>query len=843
MIDGDSTVARYDVLMPGSHEPQEVTAALALLATNPPYEATNALKVAGGAKNVDRFDLAVAILERIDLPAGDARYEKWVQQWALCLSKDRDVPVVERHTRALALLERIDLENTRSAETLGIAGGICKRWWLADGQRSHLDDSLRHYARGHSRGLDHDGYAGINTAYLIDLLTSLDPEPELEPLVAERKRRFESAADIRRQVIGKLAEWENKQWWHYATLAEAHLGLGDLEKAVEDLRAGMETPPPIGELTTTIQQLADLARIQPPAMRQLLPGNIANKIAGATGLQPHAFRSAVMGKVGLALSGGGFRASLFHIGVFAALADAGLLRHIEVLSCVSGGSIIGAHYYLELRRMLMRGEGAVDAHYVKLVQKLHDDFLKGISTNIRVQLGGSFTSNLKMTFDSDYSRTDRAGELYEEVLYSRTGEQPPIYINTLQIVPQETFVGDSSRFRVKYHNWQLHSKVPTLVINATTLNTGHTWQFTSSYMGEPPLATSGTDAIERLRRLYYEHAPEPYTQFRLGRAVAASSCVPGLFEPIVLRGLYPNRTVRLVDGGVHDNQGVATLLNEDCRVVLISDASGQMRADLAPAGGLLAVPLRSDSVLQARLREVQLDDLMARRSSQALQGMLFVHLTKDLDQELITWIGGEKKPPPVTSDVTSYGIRKDVQQRLAEVRTDLDSFSECEAFALMTSGYQMTKQSLTHENLPTLVAKNASWTQTAWPFLAIEPALAGKHAATSDVLARLCDSNKRFFRVWSQDPQLKQASALMKMALAIAAAFAVIVLVLSGAWVVLLIGGVLFGGVWLLRQITARKGLQEMIVGALMTAIGYPVAKLLRSFNDRFLNAGKWPPR
>ncbi|TMP28955.1 patatin, partial [Pseudoalteromonas rubra] len=52
--------------------------------------------------------------------------------------------------------------------------------------------------------------------------------------------------------------------------------------------------------------------------------------------------SAIMqGKTGLALSGGGFRASLYHIGVLAALAEQDQLRHIEVISCVSGGSIIG----------------------------------------------------------------------------------------------------------------------------------------------------------------------------------------------------------------------------------------------------------------------------------------------------------------------------------------------------------------------------------------------------------------------------------------------------------------------------------------------------------------------
>ena len=48
--------------------------------------------------------------------------------------------------------------------------------------------------------------------------------------------------------------------------------------------------------------------------------------------------------LGLALSGGGFRASFFHIGVLARLAELDLLRRVEALSTVSGGSIVGALY-------------------------------------------------------------------------------------------------------------------------------------------------------------------------------------------------------------------------------------------------------------------------------------------------------------------------------------------------------------------------------------------------------------------------------------------------------------------------------------------------------------------
>lgn len=47
-------------------------------------------------------------------------------------------------------------------------------------------------------------------------------------------------------------------------------------------------------------------------------------------------------RIGVALSGGGFRAVAFHLGVLRALHDRGVLDHVEVLSTVSGGSLIGA---------------------------------------------------------------------------------------------------------------------------------------------------------------------------------------------------------------------------------------------------------------------------------------------------------------------------------------------------------------------------------------------------------------------------------------------------------------------------------------------------------------------
>src|ERR1700746_104651 len=57
-----------------------------------------------------------------------------------------------------------------------------------------------------------------------------------------------------------------------------------------------------------------------------------------------------MNKIGLALSGGGFRASLYHLGLLRFLRDAGILSRVTHITSVSGGSIMAAHLALNWAR-------------------------------------------------------------------------------------------------------------------------------------------------------------------------------------------------------------------------------------------------------------------------------------------------------------------------------------------------------------------------------------------------------------------------------------------------------------------------------------------------------------
>src|SRR5210317_1698795 len=77
-----------------------------------------------------------------------------------------------------------------------------------------------------------------------------------------------------------------------------------------------------------------------------------------------------MPKLGLALSGGGFRATLYHLGVIRFLRDASALEHVTDIASVSGGSILAAHLVLNWDRY--NGDDAsfegVASEIVKFVQ-------------------------------------------------------------------------------------------------------------------------------------------------------------------------------------------------------------------------------------------------------------------------------------------------------------------------------------------------------------------------------------------------------------------------------------------------------------------------------------------
>ena len=816
-----------------------------------------------------------------ELPQQPKVHTRLIQQQALCTYKDPELPAEEKFDRALKILAQLgDLRTTNDQETLGLAGAIHKYKWEAFGQKQYLEQSLAFYLRGYNLGITSDyGYTAINAAFVFDLLASLEHEEEKKTgLTSELPAsRQQKAKAIREEIITALpplAEqtdnvWLNREWWFFATVGEAYFGLGPYvegyyDKAQEWLKDGLtEATAREWERESTARQLAALARLHAGEATQSLEDTPAWKVIRdflgaeyAAGL-----KGIFIGKVGLALSGGGFRASLFHIGVLARLAELDMLRHVEVLSCVSGGSIVGAHYYLEVQKLLEEKDDTqvTRDNYIEIVKKLQNDFLAGVQSNIRVQLLGDFRANAKMIFyPNTYSRTQRAGELYEKELFAKVkdGKQcSPRYMDDLLIHPK-----NDENFAPKRDNWRRAAKVPILVLNATTLNTGHSWQFTATWMGEPPsVITTAIDGNERLRRMYYDEAPLAYiekkvprtdrTKIRLGHAVAASACVPGIFDPITFPGLYEDRTVRLVDGGVHDNQGIASLLEQDCTVLLVSDASGQMETQAEPSNGILGSPLRSSSISQTRVREVQYRELDARRRSSLLRGLMFIHLKKDLPSKPVSWIDCEDPQEVKESTqnesnglLTPYGIRKDVQELLAAIRTDLDSFSHIEAYALMTSGYRMTE----HEFPQNLQRSSPPPTHERWDFLDIEEAMKRREGA-AELKPFLGVSSELFLKVWRLASRPLRIAALTPIALLGFgflwacwqwASFPLLTLGMIGTTIFTLIIGAVIGKT-LLRVVYFRQTLVRIGLGIGLSLFASLFARLhLKFFDPWYLRLG-----
>ena len=117
-------------------------------------------------------------------------------------------------------------------------------------------------------------------------------------------------------------------------------------------------------------------------------------------------------RIALALSGGGFRASIFHFGVLKRLAELGWLKRVDVLSTVSGGSIIGAFAVIRWQQWLEAGGDGVrlrPSHRTTLsgeIQKTKFHLLSGYSDR-------RFGPCAKLT-NRQFTRTQAAVELIDQ---------------------------------------------------------------------------------------------------------------------------------------------------------------------------------------------------------------------------------------------------------------------------------------------------------------------------------------------------------------------------------------------------------------------------------------------
>ncbi len=236
----------------------------------------------------------------------------------------------------------------------------------------------------------------------------------------------------------------------------------------------------------------------------------------------------------LCLSGGGYRAMLFHVGSIWRLNELGLLPKLKRISSVSGGSITAGTLALNWGQLDF-GQDGVATNYRELVvepvRKLAGRTIDATSIFSGAILPGSIADMI-------------VGE-YRKHLYGDA---------TLQDLPDE----------------------PRFIINATNVQTGSLWRFSKPYMGDWQVGL-----IESPTTL-------------LASAVAASSAFPPVLSPLELdleeqeysepgscnRPPFTTRVI-LTDGGVYDNLGLETVWKK-YDTVLVSDGGGKMSPEPEP---------------------------------------------------------------------------------------------------------------------------------------------------------------------------------------------------------------------------------------------------------------------
>ncbi|MGA2268017.1 MAG: patatin-like phospholipase family protein [Bryobacteraceae bacterium] len=367
-------------------------------------------------------------------------------------------------------------------------------------------------------------------------------------------------------------------------------------------------------------------------------------------------------RIGLALSGGGFRASIFHLGVILRLEELGIMNRVSVISAVSGGSIVAAYYAYAMEdqlRLLPPGDWYNPAARVEAYKKVAREFLRKVRLNMR-------------------SRALVFSPRYHPWLLVKAVALRPFREHAFSILIQEEY---DQHF---YHDYSLdqlpavpHGAArptggapvltgPKLLLNTTSLMTGERKAFSrdaNTYLAQ--LKTSNKNVL------------------KLSQVVGASSGVPVIFPPTAICGEL------LVDGGVSDNQGVEGLLplperhprEEHCPpppdhapvdTLLISDACGQLELKHTMSTGRLAVFSRVNDILMHQVRNKLLDLVALAKNAHRIR-FAFIHLLLNL-----------KDDGSVAKRVSNEFI-----EPLARIRTDLDQFSYIETEALMYHGYTL----------------------------------------------------------------------------------------------------------------------------------------------------------
>lgn len=353
-------------------------------------------------------------------------------------------------------------------------------------------------------------------------------------------------------------------------------------------------------------------------------------------------------RIGLALSGGGFRAICFGLGCLRALHDQDLLRRISVVSGISGGGVLAALY----------AYGPAD--FSEFDALVVEQLTRGLQLEIAIRAlrPGAMLRNLAYA-----SRAALAQQVGRPV---RRGANRT---DALRDVLAARAFGDRLLDQVT------HSNLAT-VITATDLRTSNAVRFGSLLSSCSPYGK-----IEE--------------SIRVADAVAASGAFPLLLPAVErtytfrrqLSDLPEQHVVLLTDGGIYDNLGLSVL--EPGRSSAHTPHTYDVDYIIACDAGRGRLPLAEGHFATSRMKRSF--DITYRRAQDASRGRLHQAVTMGLIRGYVhSYLGmpDTRLPTPVTDLIPSEDVR--------HYPTNFRSMSESDLDAISLRGEQLTRTLLAH---------------------------------------------------------------------------------------------------------------------------------------------------
>jgi MAP3K TRAFs-binding domain len=156
----------------------------------------------------------------------------FIQQQALCTYKSEHPSKETSLTSALAIISKIyNNDETNDPETLGLVGAIYKRLYETNNDIETLKLAINAYKRGYV--VSNNYYTGENYAACLDLLShkSTDSDEVTYCNFLSKQTRKEIISSLEKQFLGYDHEQDRK--WMYATMANCHFHLGDMNSGNE----------------------------------------------------------------------------------------------------------------------------------------------------------------------------------------------------------------------------------------------------------------------------------------------------------------------------------------------------------------------------------------------------------------------------------------------------------------------------------------------------------------------------------------------------------------------------------------------------------------------------------